>query len=228
MNTDARRTIFCIVMGSIDFEDCFEKLVRAEMLKNRSERDTVRVVMECCGHESAFNPFYAHLAARICEYQPQCKFSLQLAFWDMFKQFDSLKARKVANLAKLLFHLVAMHNVLRLNVIKAIDLADIDELPEAALIFVTIFLSSILEHFEDPSDVFRLFENSIGLKKLTVNSDDEDDNEIGRIDGLEALQANLTVFLAQVLQSSPKNKKGSKFRANLKAATKACNSNSIF
>jgi nucleolar MIF4G domain-containing protein 1 len=228
MNTDARRTIFCIVMGSIDFEDCFEKLVRAEMLKNRSERDTVRVVLECCGHESSFNPFYAHLAARLCEYQPQCKFSLQLAFWDIFKQFDSLKPRKVANLAKLLFHLVAVHNVLRLNVIKAIDLADIDELPETAMIFVTIFLSSILEHFEDPGDVFRLFENSIGLKKLTANSDDEEDNEVGRIDGLEALQANLTVFLVQVLQSSPKNKKGSKFRANLKAATKACNSNSIF
>jgi nucleolar MIF4G domain-containing protein 1 len=91
MNTDTRRSIFCIIMGSEDCDDAFEKLVRAGMLKNRTERDTVRVLTECCGNEKTFNPFYAHLASRICDYQQQCKFTFQLSFWDTFKQFDSLK-----------------------------------------------------------------------------------------------------------------------------------------
>lgn len=230
MNTDARRSIFCVIMGSIDYEDCFEKLVRAEMLKNRSERDTVRVLMECCGNESSYNKFYSHLAARICEYQPQCKFTFQLAFWDTFKQFDDLPARKVANLAKLLFHLVALHNCLKINVVKAIDMAEVEDLPETAMIFLTIFFSCIMDHFDDPEDVFRLFIGGVGRKKSTKSYDNDDvvEEDLGHMDDGEALQAHLTVFLIRVLKSSPKNKNGSKFRANLKAATKACDVDKFF
>jgi hypothetical protein len=139
----------------------------------------------------------------------------------------------VANLAKLLYHLVAIHNCLKINVIKAIDMAEIDELPEAAMIFVTIFLSSLLEHFDDPGDVARLFTASVARSKggtaESMNSDDEhEDPDLAHMDDTEALQANLTVFLVQVLKASPKNKKGSTFRANLKAAIKACNSDNFF
>jgi hypothetical protein len=41
-------------------------------------------------------------------------------------------------------------------------------------------------------------------------------------DGNEALREGLSVFFLQTLKSSPKNKKGSKFRKNFKAAVKAC------
>jgi nucleolar MIF4G domain-containing protein 1 len=217
MNTDTRRTIFCIITGAADYEDCFEKLVRAGMLKNRNERDTVRVLMECCGTEMTFNKFYAHLAARICDYQPQCKFTFQLAYWDAFKQFDEFKPRKVANLAKLLYHLVAVHKSLKLNVIKAIDIAAPEELSETALIFVTIFLSSIMEHFDNPVETYRLFEKGIRHKKGSSNGIDDDDMYDG-----DGIQASLTVFLVQILKASPKYKKGSKFRTNVKAAIKAC------
>jgi len=225
MNTDVRRSIFCIIMGSADYEDCFEKLVRAGMLKNRSERDTVRVLMEICGKEKAYNKFYSHLAQRICEYQMQCKFTFQLAFWDAFKQFDEMKPRKAANLAKLLFHLVVTANCLKLNVLKAIDMAAPEDLSETATIFLTIFLSSILEHYDDPGDVFRMFDGGISNRK----SKPADDNDaIGNMDEGEALQASLTVFMVQVLKASPKYKKGSKYRTNLKAAIKACNTEDFF
>jgi hypothetical protein len=44
----------------------------------------------------------------------------------------------------------------------------------------------------------------------------------------EALHASLTVFFMQVLKASPKYKKGSKFKANLKAAVKACDTDNFF
>ena len=69
MNTDARRSIFCIIMGSTDCDDAFEKLVRAGLLKPKAERDVIRVIIHCCGEEKAYNPFYSHLALRVCEYQ---------------------------------------------------------------------------------------------------------------------------------------------------------------
>lgn len=222
MNTDTRRTIFCIIMGSADYEDCFEKLVRAGMLKHRAERDAVRVLTECCSNERSFNPFYAFLAARICTYQPQCKFSFQLAYWDMFKQIDEWNARKVANAAKLLFHLVAVHKCLKINVIKALDIGAPEELSEAAMLFVTIFLSNIMEHFENREDTVRLFETARPKKNFHRNASESDMNDD------DGIQASLTVFLMQVLKVSPKNKKGSRFRANLKAAIQACETDDFF
>lgn len=229
MNTDIRRSIFCIITGCEDCEDCFEKLVRAGMLKNRTQRDTVRVLMECCGNEKSYNKFYSHLAQRICEYQPQCKFSFQLAFWDTFKLFDELKVRKAASLAKLLFHLVAVHHLLKLNVLKPIDMSSPEELPEAALIFLTLFLTNILDHFDDPSDVARLFERDMSQSgNRSREPSDDAAEDINHMDESEALRANLTVFFMQTLKASPKYKRGSKFRTNLKVAVKACDTDNFF
>jgi nucleolar MIF4G domain-containing protein 1 len=210
MNTDRKRAIFCIIMGGTDIEDTFEKLCRSSMLQNRAERDTVRVLMECCGNEKSYNKFYGHLAARICEYQPQSKFSLQLAYWDIFKQFDSIGARKGANLAKLLFHLVVTHQALRiLPVIKTIDLSD-DDMDEATLIFLTIVLSSILDHFKDPLQAKAIFAQGASTAK-----DESSDEDAG-----EGIRAGLLVFFMETLKSSPKNKKDSRFRKNFKAIVK--------
>lgn len=226
MNTDARRSIFCIIMSSADCEDAYEKLVRAGMLKNRMERETVRVLIECCGNEKAFNKFYALLAGRICEYQPQCKFSLQLAFWDMFKQFDNVKMRKVANLAKLLYHLVAEHGALKLGMLKVLDMSTPNEMSENSLIFLTIFFSSILEHFDDAALVRRLFEAGFprgrGREPSNKASDADGDEDMDHFDEAEGLRESISAFFIHTLKSSPKNQKGSKFRANLKAAIKAC------
>jgi nucleolar MIF4G domain-containing protein 1 len=213
MNTDRKRAIFCIIMGGTDCEDTFEKLCRSSMLQNRSERDAVRVLMECCGHEKTYNKFYGHLAERICEYQPQSKFSLQLAYWDAFKQFDTMGPRKAANLAKLLFHLVTTHQTLKLlPVIKTIDVSD-DEMDETALIFLTILFSSILEHFDDPSEAKALFARHIPHRSEEGLEKQDDDQD-------EGIHAGLLVFFMETLKSSPKNKKGSKFRKNFKAVVK--------
>lgn len=209
MNTDRKRVIFCIIMGGVDCEDAFEKLCRGSMLQNRSERDTVRVLMECCGNEKSYNKYYGHLANRICEYQPQCKFSLQLAYWDAFKQFDSMDARKAANLAKLLFHLVATHQTLKLmTVIKALEIDE--DMEEAGMIFLTILLSDIMEYYDDPNQAKAQFASSQGRK----SKEDQVDQE-------EGFRASLLVFLLETLKASPKNKKGSKFRKNFKAVVKS-------
>lgn len=47
MNTDARRAVFCCVMGAEDYMDAFERLLRLP-LKAAQEREMVRVVVQCC------------------------------------------------------------------------------------------------------------------------------------------------------------------------------------
>jgi nucleolar MIF4G domain-containing protein 1 len=226
MNTDTRRSIFCIIMGSSDFEDCFEKLVRAGILKNRLERETVRVLLECCTSEKTYNKYYSHLAGRICEYQVQCKFSFQLAFWDTFKQLDQMAARKVANLAKLLFHLVAVHSSIKLNVLKTIDMSAPEDMDESTIIFLAIFLSNVLEYFESPADVSRLFGSITSQRNIMDDAFAQD--ELGHLDDSEALRANITIFLLKIMKASPKYKKGSRYRTNLKAVIKACDTDNFF
>lgn len=211
MNTDRKRSIFCIIMGSEDCEDAFEKLCRGSMLQNKSERDTCRVLLECCLNEKIYNKFYGHLAARMCEFQPQCKFSLQLAFWDIFKQFDSMDVRKAANLAKFLFEVSITHQLLRvMTVLKAVDISE-DDMEEPALIFMTIFLSSILDHFNDTSPIKAIF-----TARHSEHAEDET-----RQEQEEGARASLLVFFMEVLKASPKNVSGSQFKKNFKAAVKA-------
>lgn len=225
MNTDARRSAFCIVMGSADCDDAFEKLVRMGMLKDRTERDTVRVLMECCGNERSYNPFYSHLAARICDYQKQCIFTFQLAFWDTFKQFGDVKLRKAANLAKLLYHLVVIQRSLRLNILKVIDMSP-TTMEEPAMLFLTVFFSTMFESFEHPSDMQQIFDFGISLRKDgDVKADNyEDCKHLGDPEGLKE---GLSVFFLQTLKSSPKNTKKSKFRVNFKAALRFCETNEL-
>jgi nucleolar MIF4G domain-containing protein 1 len=227
MNTDQRRGAFCIIMGSTDCEDCFEKLVRAGMLNPRKERDTVRVLMECCGYEKSYNKFYGHLASRLCSFQPQCKFTFQLAYWDAYKQFEDMSARKAANLSKLLYNLVAVHHCLKIQVLKAIDMASPEDLHENAMIFLTIFFTNMLEHCDDVTALQTLLDTGSN----SDSSNDESmqrDGDMDHMDDRHALSASITVFLMQVMKSSPNYVRGSKFRSNLKAAIKFCDPDGFF
>jgi hypothetical protein len=62
-----------------------------------------------------------------------------------------MDARKVANLAKLLFPFVATHHALKLmTVLEALNISA-DDMEETAMIFLAILTCSILDYFEDPT-----------------------------------------------------------------------------
>lgn len=72
MNTDVRRSVFVAIVGSSDCEDALEKILKLN-LKGAQEREIARVIVECCCQEASYNPFYAHLAERACDRQPQLR-----------------------------------------------------------------------------------------------------------------------------------------------------------
>lgn len=63
MNTDVRRSIFCIIMSSEDYVDAHEKLLRLK-LPGKQDREILRVLVDCCIQEKCFNKYYALLASR--------------------------------------------------------------------------------------------------------------------------------------------------------------------
>jgi nucleolar MIF4G domain-containing protein 1 len=49
MNTDLRRTVFCLLLGAEDYMDAFEKLMKLG-LKGNQDREIVYVLVHCATH----------------------------------------------------------------------------------------------------------------------------------------------------------------------------------
>lgn len=116
MNTDVRKNIFCIIMTGEDYVDAFEKLLRLG-LKEVQEREIIHVLIDCCLQERTFNPYYAHLGQKFCEFKRGHQVTFQYALWDRFKSLSSLTKSNRVNLRKLVCHLIS-NKSLSLSVLK--------------------------------------------------------------------------------------------------------------
>ena len=79
MNTDVRKKIFVALMGATDCFDAYERLLQLH-LKEKQEREIVRVLLHCCGQENKFNNYYMVLAEKLCEMDLRYNFTFKLAF----------------------------------------------------------------------------------------------------------------------------------------------------
>ncbi|XP_054712602.1 nucleolar MIF4G domain-containing protein 1-like isoform X2 [Uloborus diversus] len=125
MNTEVRKSIFCIIMTGEDYMDVFEKLLKLN-LKNQQEREIINVILHCSLNEQSFNPFYAYLAGKFCNFARKFQMALQFALWDRFKELSKLKPQQISNLARFLSHLFTS-GALPLSVLKVIHFSDMDK-----------------------------------------------------------------------------------------------------
>ncbi|XP_009869959.1 PREDICTED: nucleolar MIF4G domain-containing protein 1, partial [Apaloderma vittatum] len=125
MNTDIRRSIFCVLMTSEDYLDAFEKLLKLG-LKNQQEREIVHVTLYCCLQEKTYNPFYAYLAGKFCECERRFQMTFQFSIWDKIRELENLSATAISNLISLLVHLVRTKS-LPLSVLKVIEFSELDK-----------------------------------------------------------------------------------------------------
>lgn len=65
MNTEDRKNVFCIIMSAEDYINAFERLLH---LAIKDQRVIATVIIHCCLSEKVFNPYYAALAQKFCEY----------------------------------------------------------------------------------------------------------------------------------------------------------------
>ncbi|MCD7463172.1 hypothetical protein HAX54_050088 [Datura stramonium] len=143
MNTDARRAIFCVIMSGEDYVDAFEKLLRLD-LQGKQDREIMRVLVECCLQEKAFNKYYCALASKLCSHDKNNKFTLQYCLWDHFKELDQMQLIRSMHLAKFVAEMVASFS-LSLAVLKAIDLSDSSQLTPKRIMHFRMLFETILE-----------------------------------------------------------------------------------
>ena len=153
-------------MSSRNVSDAFERLVGLD-LKGKQDREIIRVLIECCAQERAYNPFYAELVELLCSQNRQFKTTVQFAFWDVFKQFDDSSVahmRRTTNLARMLSHLVCSFHI-PLAIIKPLDISD---LREEAKTFLSTFLAAVFSS-SIKEDVFQqVFDRIAGSRDYAV------------------------------------------------------------
>ncbi|XP_032455421.1 nucleolar MIF4G domain-containing protein 1 homolog [Nasonia vitripennis] len=152
MNTDVRKNIFCILMTAEDYLDAFEKLHHLG-LKDRQEREIIYVILNCCLQEQAFNPYYAVLLQKFCEYDRKYQMTIQYTLWDKLKMLDSFKSKQVINMAKMMSYLF-IQKALPLSILKVIQLGELDA--ATMKLFKKIMLDILL--YENTETCLQVFE----------------------------------------------------------------------
>jgi nucleolar MIF4G domain-containing protein 1 len=69
--------------------DAYNRLLKLN-LKDKQEREIVRVILHCVGGEEIYNPYYAFIATKFCQSSHGFKITLQYALWDALRSFDEV------------------------------------------------------------------------------------------------------------------------------------------
>ncbi|XP_057293850.1 nucleolar MIF4G domain-containing protein 1-like isoform X2 [Hydractinia symbiolongicarpus] len=163
MNTNLRKNIFCTMMTSEDYADAFERLLKLN-LKEKQAREIIHVLLDCCMQEQTYNPFYAHLAGKFCEYSRSHQVTLQYTLWDRFKVLSTLSKHNLNNMALLLAHLVSSKH-LSLAVLKVVSFGVLDK--PSIKFFINFFKILLLQYPETVSKaVFQRISNDQKLSLL--------------------------------------------------------------
>jgi len=162
MNTEARRAIFCVIMGAEDFADALDRLLGLP-LADKQEREIPRVLIECCLQEKAYNPYYETLATRLCERVRSHRLTLQLCVWDQIREIaptrrnldgfnrdaagandkPKVSVRRVANLARFTAGLL-VSGALAPTALKVIDFGGGLDSDERARLHHRLLLQALL------------------------------------------------------------------------------------
>ena len=153
MNTDSRRAVFCAVMGSEDAVDAFEKLLRLG-LKGDQEREIVRVTVECCLNEAAYNPYYAQVLIRLCNVVKGHRITLQYCLWDHFGEVTGMDLRRMTNLARLTATCISS-TCLSATMLKSVDFAKAFSARE--VLFWRLFFEFCLAGCKSEAEVATIF-----------------------------------------------------------------------
>ncbi|KAM6410999.1 LOW QUALITY PROTEIN: nucleolar MIF4G domain-containing protein 1 [Pluvialis apricaria] len=201
MNTDIRRSIFCVLMTSEDFLDAFEKLLKLG-LKDQQEREIVHVILYCCLQEKTYNPFYAFLANKFCECERRFQMTFQFSIWDKIRDLENLSAAAVSNLVSLLVHLLRTKS-LPLSVLKVIEFSELDK-PKVRFLRQVLSMLLTKTDAEELSDIFVRVSDNPRLGMLR-----------------ESLKLFLTHFLLKNVEAKKSPEEASLLKERVELATKA-------
>lgn len=99
-----RRTVYLVIMSSVDFEECANKILKLKVTE--AQTDIVATMfLECCIHESKYSRFFGLLAQRFCQLDELYKHHFEEAFVEHYRTIHRYGTNELRNLARFFAHL---------------------------------------------------------------------------------------------------------------------------
>ena len=139
-----RRTIYLVIMSSVDFEECCHKLLKLN-IREGQEMELCNMILECCTQERTYLRFYGLLAQRFCLLNPDLyapKF-LDL-FMKTYNNVHKMEVNKLRNGAKFFGHLLYT-DALPWSCLSQIQLTEA-ETTSSSRIFIKILFQELAEN----------------------------------------------------------------------------------
>ena len=152
-----KKEIMAAIMGGHDYEDALERISKLPLKGRQQGREVIRVLFDCNGRCKQFNPYFAFLAARLCDLQPGHKFTITLQLWDLWKAMEGKKTRTLSNSAKFFAHLVGTFQ-LSLAVCKVIEWR---QMGKEGTLFFLVFVGALMQTLDAPT-LFSIFDRVSG------------------------------------------------------------------
>ncbi|KAK5653545.1 hypothetical protein OQA88_8804 [Cercophora sp. LCS_1] len=154
MNTDVRRSIFVAITSACDYEDAYIRITKLRLNKDR-QKEIPFVVMQCCGAEQVYNPYYTLVAKKLCV-DRKTKWSFQNSLWKLFRRLgesifgdegddiddtEEIDLRRIVNNAKMFGTLVS-DRVLSLAILKCLNMPYLQKKTKS---FAEVMLITVLQ-----------------------------------------------------------------------------------
>lgn len=177
MNTDVRRAIFIVIMGSEDYLDACERLSKLQ-LTSKQIPEIPRVIIYCCQYESSFNPYYLHLSTFLIRTEIVRSKSFVFCLWDIIESIQNgeiFQILHIYHLGKLFGNLLSKDiSILSLKTVKF----DMIEFNSHLFLFLTLIISE-------------------GILGLTSNEWFDSFQKIGTLEQYISLKEGLLYFFSK-------------------------------
>lgn len=154
-----RRTIYLVIMSSVDYEECCHKLLKLN-IREGQEIELCNMIYECCSQERTYLRFFGLLAQRFCLINPDLYSPL---FYEMFaKQYQNvhkLEVNKMRNGAKFFGHLLYTEAI-NWSCLSIIRLTEADT-TSSSRIFIKILFQDLSENLGIEGLVKRLKDETL-------------------------------------------------------------------
>jgi pre-mRNA-splicing factor CWC22 len=138
-----RRTIYLVIMSSVDFQECCHKLLKLN-IREGQQLELCNMLLECCMQERTYLRFYGLAAQRLCQVAEVFQFMLQEVFTTQYETLHRLEVNKLRNAAKFFSHLLHTDSI-RWSCLQGVLLTE-DETTSASRIFIKILMQDIAEN----------------------------------------------------------------------------------
>lgn len=133
-----KRTIYLIIISSLDYEECCHKLLKLN-LRQGQETELISMIIDCCIQEKNYLKFFGLLAERFCLLNDLYKDCFESQFENQYKKLHRLETNKLRNLANLFVHLLYT-KAISWSVLSIIRLTEEDTTTSSRIFIKTLFL----------------------------------------------------------------------------------------